>query len=491
MNLYFEADVYRMSHDLSSKLANISSVNSEVASSTYNIGSNINMLNEITEQGFQEMTVEMNYLSDQISELVDFVKDFGSHMYLQNKERNHLLASIDATLKAPNKTSALEKYDMAVDLISRGAMMHAERLLVEAIDLNPLHYRSYIQLANLYMNDKEYGKALEYAKESIFLAPKNYLEIMGYTYYLLARLYEKNNDLNNALIHIQKAMEQQNNETQYFYEEVRYLALLNEGEEALSKLQLVIESDPQYFGYALVDSAFKQIKPELESVLLNMKRERVEYRDKIIHTLSNLTLPDYDYTEKRNTLLNETLYKLENGFAYIARPNKPGIPYNYHSLINVFQYDYEALNRILDNLRGLISSTDDSYFSLCRYVELVEKQCDLFNNKRDEIIQYINKFRPHGSSFRGVLRNEIAVEEKKMENYSKEFKKHKKPLGLFMNEEDKRIANFYKNEIESCSRKLESLKQAMEYEKDESLEIQRFCDEVLHEKKLPILLGSE
>src|SRR5690606_29126267 len=100
--------------------------------------------------------------------------------------RNELLDSIDQTLKAPNKTEALENYEMGYSLAQKGKFTLAIDFFKKSIQLNPLHYRSYVQLALTYMLLKDYENALIYARESVDFAPEDNNELLAYSHYLVS-----------------------------------------------------------------------------------------------------------------------------------------------------------------------------------------------------------------------------------------------------------------------------------------------------------------
>src|SRR5690606_27525096 len=121
---------------------------------------------------------DISYL---LEDMLDVMIDFRNTTFIQNEKRNQLLVSIDATLKAPNKTAANEKYEISLELASRNKHETAIQFLKEAIELNPLHFRSYVQLTLNLLKIKNYKEALHYAHECINFAPNNN-EILAYTY---------------------------------------------------------------------------------------------------------------------------------------------------------------------------------------------------------------------------------------------------------------------------------------------------------------------
>src|SRR5690606_12319248 len=103
----------------------------------------------------------------------------------------------------------------------------------EAIELNPLHYRSYVQLTLNLLKMNEYEDALHYAKESLNFAPEN-KEVLAFTYSLAARAYEKVKDIEAALFHINQAIEI-DFKSDYTYERARYYVLLHDVDKAMSE----------------------------------------------------------------------------------------------------------------------------------------------------------------------------------------------------------------------------------------------------------------
>jgi len=103
-----------------------------------------------------------------------------------------------------NKIKALE--EKSEILKKEGQVKEAERKLIEAISLNPKEESLYVQLAKLYLEEKEYQEAQEVYRHLLKINPHNE------EYYLaLSEIYEMTGNLSRALFYAKEAYQKMPN----------------------------------------------------------------------------------------------------------------------------------------------------------------------------------------------------------------------------------------------------------------------------------------
>ena len=219
-------------------------------------------------------------------------------------------------------------------------------MLEEAIELNPIHYRSYVQLTLIHLQLKNYPEALRYAKESLDFMPPNQNEINAYTYYLLARTYEKNNEIELALQHIDRAVHF-NRQGNYYYEKARYHSLLNNGPDTIRALSEAIKADEKYFAASLIDPAFNPYRQEQEQLLTALKQEAELKINNAIEKLGSVTFPKYQITSGH--LDPNQFYDYNNGAIYedalIEGIKGQKIIFCYRNFVDHFCENYDELHK--------------------------------------------------------------------------------------------------------------------------------------------------
>lgn len=295
MNEYLYRDVYSIKSDLEDMLNN----SNNILSNTTSMMQSLNRFESLMNKGFSGVQSQLIDISYQLEDILDVMIDFRNMTFIQNEERNQLLASIDATLKAPNKTAAHEKYEIALELADKNKPDTAIQFLKKAIELNPLHFRVYIQLTLNLLKTKNYKEAFHYAKESINFAPNNN-EILAYTYSLAARASEKLKNFQGALNYINQAAKL-NNQSSYIYEKARYLVKLDDISESMKELKKAIEMNSEYFAISLVDSVFLPCRNEQEQLLMSLKEELESKLNYAISQMETIQLHNYNFDNERDT----------------------------------------------------------------------------------------------------------------------------------------------------------------------------------------------
>ena len=393
---YFYPDIVHMRNNLaniSQNTSNISAEMQQVSNSLYHINASISTLNETVEAGVVKLETEFGQISSQLNDVMNIMKFYNDQQFIQNEERNQLLAEIDKSLKAPNKTEALEKFEFGIELAKRGKYDQSINYIKEAIELNPIHYLSYIHVAlgNLQLN--QFSEALEYAKEALSHASYyNNNELISYTYYITARVYEKMGDFHNALIQINHAVNA-NPSALNEYEQARMNALNGHIDNALATLENAIVKDPIFFSYALVDEVFQPCKEDLEQLLTFLKNKALE--DVQMHW-RNIELTSFPYIDLQDKYHSEFTYKqfvsgIESERFEINDWRYEPYYFNYNSFLKVFRNAYqECMNIHNDYVRTIRNALHNmSYVELSKAADLGHRfRKEIFNPKCDNLYGY-------------------------------------------------------------------------------------------------------
>ena len=333
MRELFRSDINQLTNSLTQTAGNSSGIASYTAATLASINelnSNITSFNAQTQQSLAGANATLDGTYIQLNELLETANYIRETQFFQLNRISNLLESIDATLKAPNKTFANERFEIGVELLARNKTKHARRMFEEAVEFNPLHLGSYINLSVIHYYEKDYEKAQTYAIEAFDLLPpdeSSYKDLFAYVYCLLARAYAKNNHFDLAITYIEKAiLGCTNSKPVYCYERAKIHAWAGNTKDFLGCLYMAINEDPQYFATALIDSNFQPYKEEVEQLLTSAK-EALERRIKeSMHKLKNIRIPSYTFKSIPSTNRSYSNGKV-NGI-------KPGtsVEYNYDKM---------------------------------------------------------------------------------------------------------------------------------------------------------------
>lgn len=114
----------------------------------------------------------------------------------QMRQATVVIRSIDERLRTPIQVGARERREMGEMLASRGEQQKAEEFLTQSLELNPLDYRTYIELAFVKIRANDFVDARTILEGSLAHAPKtDDLDYKSYSYRLIAHTYacESNN----------------------------------------------------------------------------------------------------------------------------------------------------------------------------------------------------------------------------------------------------------------------------------------------------------
>lgn len=506
---YLSYDVYSIKTELKDVLNHSVSV----AKNTGNMVSSLDHLQAILDSGFDGVKMDLSGISYQLDELLNIMIDINNNQFIQNETRNQLLASIDATLKAPNKTAANEKYEISLELANKNKSETAVKFLKEAIELNPLHYRSYVQLTLNLLKMNEYEDALHYAKESLNFAPEN-KEVLAFTYSLAARAYEKVKDIEAALFHINQAIEI-DFKSDYTYERARYYVLLHDVDKAMSELKNTIENNDRYFALSLMDSVFHTCSQEREQLLISLKQE---IEGKMNHALAQLEAvklhryPTEVFADCE--MLNYKEYYSVVNFMYSGKRLSDclgtssvsgyiNIGYSYNRLVEGFYEYYNRLTELHNKKLPIIKALGniDTYSGYSRSYHEFTIYKEEFNELLIGIKNTVLKFKEESATAPQIFKKNLAalneINKLVMSNLNTQRKWKSIEglfwgLGTFFVPFSKQHSSMLLKNLEILDERLkmalDEAKKKIENEGMNTKAIKHFTEEVLINKPLPIIL---
>jgi len=450
-----------------------------ISSSLSSINSGISNLNSTVEAGVEKLETEFRYISTQLDDLVNVMKFYNDQQFFQNEQRNQLLAEIDKSLKAPNQTEAREKYEFGIELAKRGKIEQSIKFIKEAIELNPLHYLSYIQVALGYMQLNQFPEAVKYANEALEHAPYyNDQDILGYTYYINARVYEKMGDLNNAIISIDNAVKAKDSASNLF-EQARIYSLSGNYQTALTILEKSIIKDPNYFSYAVVDSAFNSCKTELEQLLTALKNIVLE--DVQMHSRNNqlTTFPYIDLNDKYRSEFNPSHFPYMERDAFdVVDQNLQSFTLNYNSFLQRFRAGYQECINLYQNFAKVINNAlnDMSYVSLSNAADLGKRfRTEIYNPKCDSLFRFASNMNKKCELLKDKVERKIEIDRSTYERF--------KPKTFFENLRFKRDER-WKDEVGRHLKTYEKTKQVAELALRDIEAVRSICHLYITEKCL-------
>lgn len=130
---------------------------------------NLGDLTEIQRRGFEELS---HTLSDGLSEIASAIEWGFEELSWQLHQQTSILKNIDHTLKTPSQTQANEWRVMAEELRSRGVLDKSEEFFLKSLDANPLDYRIYVGLAQVYLQTDKFDAAKDSLEQSLPHAPR-------------------------------------------------------------------------------------------------------------------------------------------------------------------------------------------------------------------------------------------------------------------------------------------------------------------------------
>ncbi|MBS4212782.1 tetratricopeptide repeat protein [Neobacillus rhizophilus] len=231
-------------------------------------------------------------LSHNLQSLSNEIHQLRLELVSQNKKRNEILQNIEETLKAPNKTEAMENFGFAMRLVERGAIERSIEYFQKAIALNPLHYRSYIGISLAYIKMNNFEKALDYANESVLHAPDGEeYDFLGYSHQLISMIYYNMGKYQEALRSIKLAI-RSTEKPGYLFDHARYEMKTRNLTDGIQLLKRSIERDPKLFALAAIEKDFLSYKDEVDNFLISLKEYLKDDVLKKFDSIKLLSIPD-------------------------------------------------------------------------------------------------------------------------------------------------------------------------------------------------------
>lgn len=130
---------------------------------------NFDELAEIQERGFRELSEKV---STGLSDIASAIQWGFEELNWQLAQQTDILNSIENMIKTPIQTQASEWRQMAEELRRRGVLDQAENFFSKALENNPLDFRTYVGLAQTYIQMNRLNEARKLLERSLPHAPK-------------------------------------------------------------------------------------------------------------------------------------------------------------------------------------------------------------------------------------------------------------------------------------------------------------------------------
>jgi len=164
------------------------------------------------------------------------------------------------------------------DCIRVSSLDQAEKFLKTHIENDPEDYKAYCAIGFLYIEKNNFHKARAYFDKALSYATTKPQKI--FLLFLLARLYDLNNDTKEAEKKIKKIFLLYPQCPEAIYQDILFKFRKGLGKEAPSELIKFIEKQPEFYVNALIDPELAPfndiIHPELERLFAQAKKEANE-----------------------------------------------------------------------------------------------------------------------------------------------------------------------------------------------------------------------
>ena len=257
--------------------------------------SGFNELARIQERGFEQ-------LGDGLAEISSALEWGFEEISWRLHEQTTVLKSIDHTLKTPRQTEAKELREMAEQLRNREDLIKSEEFFLQALEFNPLDYRTYIGLHFTYLKLNKLEDAKHFLEKSLQHAPKGSLKKMptktypfrrgilsdgapyegeserqldyrSYSYRLIGRIHYCKEEYPEAIEALNNSVQLSSHYYEGQYDLAQYCALLKDKEVCTSSLRKAILGRPLYFYLAQKEKNFESLSRDVDILLLNLKTE--------------------------------------------------------------------------------------------------------------------------------------------------------------------------------------------------------------------------
>lgn len=477
------------------------SSNAAIADSTRALELNVTRLQAEMTGELQDLEFETSAMFYQIGELIDEVKLYRNQQFMQNKERNALLASIDASLKAPNKTAAQEQYEMAMELVGFERHEQALGMLAEAIRLHPMHFRAHVETTLILMKFRKYEEALHHAKES-FVFVSSGRRIQSYVHGLLADIHQKLKNYDIAIEHMDLAMKHlghvvglQPGLIDMEYEKIRYQAMGGYTETALDNLLALVKRYPQYFSTALVDPAFTGCRKELTQRLTDLKKSYendvvvgLEAARKVVFPTDDCSSKNYGFGKLADICVIDDFKQRQVNFMYPSGIN--GF-YDYNKFVSNFEHTLKSREYTMRiGIRGInelyMKQTFEAFSEARQKVNTINSS---YQYGYKNLVEYMKRGQnPSPKRTYAYIKEETRVIKERIKKIEKEIKEEKKGyfLGMGMSEDVQRRISRKMETIEENKQILKYFKIFKRVEPQMTRDLKKFCEEYLAKPMQPM-----
>jgi len=289
--------------------------------------------------------------------------------------QTNILLSIDHTLKTPTLTKANELRQIAEELNQRGVLDKSEEFFLKAIKLNPLDYRSYIGLAQTYLQLNKFDNAKIFLEKSLPYAPKGEIDYKSYSYRLIGHIYESEEDYYKAMNALNTAIELSPGYSDAHYDYAQYCAQAGLLELCLSSLEKAILIKPMYWYLAKIEQNFSSFRNEVDNFLSKISVKAYKEAKETINK-SEITLHEVEVSVKKTReeawkevlVAEEALDKSKEKGALRSKNM-------YNSTLEKYQLAIKDAKAKLESAKDKVESRD--YISLLEGKPIAEKSIEI------------------------------------------------------------------------------------------------------------------
>lgn len=182
---------------------------------------------QIQQEGFEAL---QDALSSGLSEIASAIEWGFEEISWQLQQQTNVLRSIGHTLKTPSETKGNEWRLQAEELRHRGILEESEEFFLKALNEYRLDYRTYIGLAETYLQMEQFDKAKVFLEKSLPHAPKEEIDYRSYSYRLIGHIYACEENFSQALDALHSSIKLSPNYADGLYDFAQYASLVNDEE---------------------------------------------------------------------------------------------------------------------------------------------------------------------------------------------------------------------------------------------------------------------
>ena len=300
-------------------------------------------------QGFNTLSSGIQDMAEGMHEIASGIQDIAGGMYeiasaiewgfgelsWQTQQQTSVLQEITSVLqeikdnqKKKEEIKADEWRLMAEEHRRRGDYDQALKFFLRSLDANALDYRTYIGLAELYLQIGKFAHAKTYFEKSLPHAPfKGNFTYKSYSLRFIGHIFYCWEDYDKAIDSLKRAVELSPNYTKAYYDLAQYYAVEGDTKNAIPALRKVVETDIFFLHLAERERNFNPIKNAVLQLRDNLREETYRYAEDIIPKVKDILIeveklydPHLDVIEKlpaeyKNTLAYDRLQVFQSAVA--------------------------------------------------------------------------------------------------------------------------------------------------------------------------------